>query len=261
MREYYKRVGAVLWRDFAKSTREHVIGALLAVAIIALQIHYGVITTGDIRGNAWAIAWPYVTLISCLFLIHLVRAPYKLDMERKRELETLKEQIAEQYAKIERLTWPEDRPKLTIERWGQNILDANNQMDASANGFHVCNDGSPALEVTVSPFTLTDIRVVSATVSRIGERGFIPILLPDEVAVVRYALDIALGKTREKMIEEKKLDGSDPLIVPLCLNYRDSNGVWYHTRCDLKFTHRPNYIDTERFEFTAPKQERGHYDN
>lgn len=83
MLNYYKRFVLAFWKDFAKSTKEQLIGALLAVAILALQIHYGVIKDAEIKGNEWAIGWPYITLVAVLFMVHLVRAPWKLNEEHE----------------------------------------------------------------------------------------------------------------------------------------------------------------------------------
>jgi len=95
MGEYYKRFFTAFCKDFAKSAREQLIGALLVVAILVLQIHYGVINHAEIQGNAWAIAWPYVALILILFLFHLVRVPWKLDQEHQRVHQEDKNKISQ----------------------------------------------------------------------------------------------------------------------------------------------------------------------
>jgi len=69
----------MFWKDFKKSTGEQVIGALLVIAIFVLQIHYGIIKRGDIQPNARSIAWPYISLLCVFFLVHLIRAPWKMN--------------------------------------------------------------------------------------------------------------------------------------------------------------------------------------
>lgn len=91
MREYYKRMFAAFWKDFAKSTAEQVVGALLAVAILVLQIHYEVTKEAEIKGSEWAIAWPYIMLVAAFFLIHLLRVPWKLDQKLQEQIGTLTE--------------------------------------------------------------------------------------------------------------------------------------------------------------------------
>jgi hypothetical protein len=90
MLSYYKRLFMVLWKDFSKSTRGQVVGALVAVAILVLQIHYGVIGKQEIKGNEWAIALPYTILVLCLFVYHAVHAPWEIDQELRGQLNCLK---------------------------------------------------------------------------------------------------------------------------------------------------------------------------
>jgi hypothetical protein len=46
-----------------RSLREQVVAALLAVLILAFQLHYGVIQRADAPGAWWSIAWPYAILL------------------------------------------------------------------------------------------------------------------------------------------------------------------------------------------------------
>ncbi len=79
---YYKKIFGVVWKDFKTATGEQMIGAFLAVAIFFFQIYLGVVHRADVRASSWAIAWPYLLLLTALFFWHLVRAPWKLDVER-----------------------------------------------------------------------------------------------------------------------------------------------------------------------------------
>lgn len=79
MLNYYKRVGQLMWKDFRASMLEQIIGALVAFAILVCQVHFGLIKNQDIRASVWSICWPYLLLGAIFFLVHLVRAPWKLD--------------------------------------------------------------------------------------------------------------------------------------------------------------------------------------
>ena|SRR5713226_5996324 len=113
MLDYYKNFVKTFWKDFRKSTREQVIGALLVIAILLLQIHYGVIKPGEIQPNVKSIAWPYVALVGAFFILHLIRAPWKLhqDQERglseaNRQLELEKDKSGRLQEQLERLPVP-----------------------------------------------------------------------------------------------------------------------------------------------------------
>jgi len=90
MGKYYKEMLEVFWKDFKSATGEQVIGALLAIGIFLFQLWYGLIKTGDVRPNFWAIAWPYVALVVCLLFWHLIRAPWKLHQQNIQAHETTK---------------------------------------------------------------------------------------------------------------------------------------------------------------------------
>jgi hypothetical protein len=77
---YYKRVLEAVWIDFKTATKEQMLGALLAIAILICQIIFGVVHKDDVRGSVWSLVWPYLGLLFALFFWHLLRAPYKLSL-------------------------------------------------------------------------------------------------------------------------------------------------------------------------------------
>jgi hypothetical protein len=94
MLAYYKKVVKVMWKDFRSSVAEQLIGALLGIAILVFQIHFGVIKPEDERGNFWSICWPYVLLISGFLVCHLVRAPWKIHHDQETQINCLQEEVA-----------------------------------------------------------------------------------------------------------------------------------------------------------------------
>src|ERR1039457_7081725 len=120
MGNYYRRLFAALWRDFLESTREQVIGALLAFGIFLYQNKFGIIDARDIRPNLSAIVWPYVMLVAVLFVGHLIRIPYNFDKERQREIGRLNSEKEDAEARISRLTTaPDSRGKILEVCWEQ----------------------------------------------------------------------------------------------------------------------------------------------
>jgi hypothetical protein len=101
--DYWKRYWRVYWAGLKKSTGEQVIGALLAVAIVIYQIRYGIITTDQINGAYWAIAWPYVILVGGLLLWHLIKTPAEMDAAVTAELTGSKSREESLAAKLEEI--------------------------------------------------------------------------------------------------------------------------------------------------------------
>jgi len=97
------------------------IGAILTLAILILQIYYGVIPTTLSWQALKSFAWPYILLILVLTLISAAKAPVVLDKSRKQEIDDLQTQnksIAEELlqAKQKAQTIEYDRVKSLQEK-------------------------------------------------------------------------------------------------------------------------------------------------
>jgi len=88
-RDYYRRWFKAFRIDLIRLGMEQVIGALLAILILAFQWYYGLIP----QTHGWAefksIVWPYVVLLVVLTVISVIRAPVHLDRKRSAELENM----------------------------------------------------------------------------------------------------------------------------------------------------------------------------
>jgi len=257
MWKYYKRVGASFCRDLGASTKEHVIGILLAVGILVSQYKYGLIRPGEIRANLLSIAWPYALLVCVIVLRHLLRAPYELDRKWQIEREDTERKLAEKDAAIEQLTWPSDRPKLSCKSWGRRPDDFD-PPTLDQRGFILANDGGTALEITIEPFLIgSDFSAFGSTVARIesGTEGFAPVCLAGEPRLTRWGLDTALNLTLRARIHKQEQPYDQPLVILISIIYRDFNDLWYCTKQGLIFTEESGSLNGV-IEFTAPVQER-----
>jgi hypothetical protein len=99
---YYKRVLRTAWKDFKAATLEQMIGVLIAIAILFLQIKFGVIHQGDVWASIWSIAWPYIWLVLGLLLWNLIRVPWKIHVEQAGATQGLEAKVAELQTKIAR---------------------------------------------------------------------------------------------------------------------------------------------------------------
>lgn len=111
---YWTRYWKHCWVGVKKSTGEQVIGAVIALAIVVYQIHYGIISKDQVRGAYWSIAWPYAILVGVLLLRHLVKTPAEMDAERADEVEAANEARARILAKSMR---PDIRGKVVAVFW------------------------------------------------------------------------------------------------------------------------------------------------
>jgi len=87
--------------DLLKAWKEQLVGAALAIAILISQIRYGIIRPGEIKANAWAIAWPYICLFTLFLIYHFLRAPLILDRNRQDAVTVLETQVKDLEAELE----------------------------------------------------------------------------------------------------------------------------------------------------------------
>jgi hypothetical protein len=139
--DYYKRFFRAFWTDFAKSTKEQLLSAVLALAILILQVRYGVSKPTEIKGNEWAIGWPYIVLVSVLFVFHLVRAPWKLNEEHEarhaeesQKRAQLEFEIAALNQKLLKALGDPGGPDIVLERAARDEIRVSNLQGGTAHG-------------------------------------------------------------------------------------------------------------------------------
>ncbi|MGB9254979.1 MAG: hypothetical protein WCC25_09115 [Candidatus Korobacteraceae bacterium] len=108
MRKYYRRFWRRFRDDLKAATGEQVVGALLAVAILICQLHFGVIKPGEFRANFLSIAWPYAALVFFLVVRHMIAVPHKLDEECQRQVDELSTELQSTQKEIQRLNTKPD---------------------------------------------------------------------------------------------------------------------------------------------------------
>jgi hypothetical protein len=154
-------------------------------------------------------------------------------------------------AEIEQLTWPTDRPKLSVSMWGQReptFMPRDNPQDfslLSQFGFYLSNDGEAALDVMVEKFKVGDTYYAYGDpISRIAgkTKGFIPIRIDIENPLLRFNLNLALKEAWTQALDAGKLQITEPLLIPISVIYRDHNQLWYRTHAALVFA---NYLNAE----------------
>ena len=91
--DYYRRLFRQFLRDLFKLGSGQVIGALLSIAILVLQIHYGVIPRTLTLQSVESVLWPYLILVFGLCLLSAFRAPAQLDAEHRGKIAQLSSEL------------------------------------------------------------------------------------------------------------------------------------------------------------------------
>jgi hypothetical protein len=76
-------------RDLLRWGAQQVIGAVLAILIVALQIYYGLIPSSLSVAAIKSLAWPYLFVIAVLILIAMAKAPVQLDELRRSDIASM----------------------------------------------------------------------------------------------------------------------------------------------------------------------------
>jgi hypothetical protein len=240
MREYYTRFFRTLFRDFAASTKEQVIGALLVIGIAVCQIKYGLIKSGDVSANIWSIGWPYAVLVVGLFLYHLIRAPKKLDDAHQVTEATLRRELILGHDRIKQLElvgpqillsaeWPA-RNKRTqgIETVSIRFVAAINT--AFERPFTVSNDSDiPAHNVKIRDLTRKGKVATFPHISIVRKGDDQPALPHVEVVPILAARSLHALFDYNPATETSGSD--DPVKIPISVitDYEDSRRVQYET--------------------------------
>jgi hypothetical protein len=86
---YFRRLWAKLAQHLFRLGGEHVLGAVLAIAGLGVQYHYGLIPAEHGWKEIKSIGWPYAALVGMLVLLSFLRTVVALDSESQRKIREL----------------------------------------------------------------------------------------------------------------------------------------------------------------------------
>jgi len=113
-KDYYRRFRKQFAKDLLRFGREQVIGALLAVAILALQLYFGLIPAFQTRKSWVSILLPYFLLIVGLCVLSALRAPVAVDRDRHKQIREQADEIVKlngEKCRLEELLYPKVSPE------------------------------------------------------------------------------------------------------------------------------------------------------
>ena len=86
---YFRRLSAKLAKHLFRLGLEHVLGAVLAIAVLGVQYHYGLIPAEHGWKEIKSIGWPYALLVGMLVLLSFLRTIVELDSESQGKIREL----------------------------------------------------------------------------------------------------------------------------------------------------------------------------
>jgi hypothetical protein len=218
-------------------TRDMLIGTALAIGTIVLQARLGLISSQDWHEHwrLWiaSFAIPYGLVVVPHLLWRLAEAPWRVhqDLEQKHQgwqqiaseqLQELQNKNATLQDRITNQTWPDKRPQLTIDRWGNKEAGGISRPEM---GFYLTNHGEAALEVKMENFTLGAYKCISNTIASIEAKQ-------KELLIVERE-DCSTGKRETWLLSETlRAAGRSQFLVEI--RYRDFNNNWYRSTAMLK---------------------------
>jgi hypothetical protein len=228
--------------------RDMALGAALAVATTGLQVFWKLISEQDWNLNKWrwiaSVVLPFVVVIALHIAYRLLTAPWRVHQQQESENwnttqslvaveESLRTQIEQLKRKVGKLTWPEDRPRLTFQGWGW----IHPPEGRTHSGIYLANHGSTALEVSLETINVGSLRTTGSTTDHIcqNDAKAVEVWLDGEPEVQKWCLDNYLDGCWNQAKKSDTLPESKALILPISVVYRDFNNLWYRTRGELSF--------------------------
>ncbi len=235
---FRQHLGMVIRRSFAPFAwaRDLVIATIVAVASVAIQAHKHLIPDWSEHWKLWLLSYliPYAGVLVLHSLYRLAEAPWRVHQQLEAEHWQVQNEAATQLTaaqsqnallqdRISNQTWPEKRPRITFDRWGQQEIGG---VAKSIMGFYLTNHGDDAaLEVIIEPFAIDGKKWISNPLSAIEARqkGFVVVWMDGHSPQEGYPRWMTLS-----------VRSRDSFRVHV--RYRDFNNNWYRTAAPIKIT-------------------------
>jgi hypothetical protein len=218
----------------------------------------------------------YAAVVATYMMGQLYATGKKLHATAYDKLVSAYVEIEELKAEIDNLSWPDNRPTLIFDHWGEVPHDDPRASFHEVNEFYhdriyyqrgifILNRGGDAHEIEVVPIDLTaGVRTEGGYIARIdgGSKGFAFIRM-DFKNNVRFKGDDEVWDLPKIMaVIEDKLNAvsiaQQRLAVEIGARYRDANHTWYLSYCIMEYRRDQNRIifhDTKHHKFGSKKPE------
>ena len=231
---FWRYFGTVIRRAFTPFawTRDLWVAAVIAAISLFVQARKGLIPDWKEHWQLWILSYaiPYVGLTILHSLYRFAEAPWRvhqeLESKHSKEQGTVAGQLtasqndnAALREHISKQTWPERRPQITFDTWGQR------QVRGAATpemGFYLTNHGDVALELIIQPFSIGGQRWTSNSLASIeaGQKSFV-IVWPDGLSPEK---GLSCWTAQSENSRE---------TLQVTMRYRDFNNNWYRTTAPM----------------------------
>lgn len=243
---FWSHLGMVLRRAFTPYawTRDLLIATGLTLGAVFLQARWHLIPDWNEHSRLWILSYaiPYVVIMVPHLLYRLAEAPWrvhqelesgrwKIQDETTSKLTAFEGENARLRERISKQTWPEKRPRITFDRWGNKEVGGYARQE---QGFYLTNHGETALEIILEEFALGADKWSSDTLASIEEKqkGF--------VAVERRTF-VHGQQQRWNLLDGFKVANYKEKTV--AVKYRDFSNNWYRSFAIMKCA--PNFGSIE----------------
>jgi hypothetical protein len=154
---------------------------------------------------------------------------------------------------VDRLSWPDNRPILVFDSWGEvphddprarfhEVTEYRKEREYFERGIFIKNRGGDAHEISVFPIELTTgVKTHGTYIARIDREstGFAFISM-DYAHNVKFSDDVETWELPKIMRQiEDRLNATRveqlPLVIEVGARYRDANGAWYMSWCNVQY--------------------------
>jgi hypothetical protein len=220
--------------------------------------------------------WLFVVVIAGYMLWHLYATAKALDAERQMEFDGLLKHGASLAEEVDRLSWPENRPIIIFDHWGEvphddpragflEVTEYRKEREYWERGIFLLNRGGDAHEIDVMPIEIAKgVETRNSYIARIdaGSTGF-AFTSMDYQKNVRFKgddnvwdLPRNMGAIEDKLNAVNIAEGK--LAVEVGVRYRDANHAWYLSWCTMEYRREQNKIvfhHTNHRKFGSEKPE------
>ena len=218
---YWRRFVVRLWRDGFKWFWDNIFCGIIVLVVPPAVLYFLHLGKQDWQTVRIAL-YCYGAMFVLYGVVHWLRTPWKLDVDRQKELVAKDEALGQAQKETEALRWPADHPFIRFLSWSQS------PHDYRQHGFTLQNHGGMCAEIRVNDFKVGPKIWTAEIIPGLdkSKTSFVPVWQLDGNQFDKFELV-------PPMVREAKNGPS--FSVPISLVYRDIENNWYTGTAALRW--------------------------